>query len=1447
MVMRRVACWAVLFVAVGLIGGGGGGRLLAASPLWPEEQDPFRLSSADYDSGSEDAAVKVVEAFPCGAYSASTRSCEEMNGSGSFNTTCVITSSSSLDADVCVYGTGNVEIRPLVKIICPLKGCYIAFNVSGSITVGEHVEVIAGSVSLYATNVSLGRHTTINTTGMAGDPPSQTSGTPHSLEGAGGGHGGRGASCKVSNATNWGGDVYDWPELETPWSYGSKGGSLSADHQLGGDGGGRVMLRASEIMNVDGYVLAEGGVGSLRGGGGAGGSIIIQAVNLYGNGTISAAGGNGWGGGGGGRISLDFYSIQQDLEITVHGGQSFGCPQNAGAAGTIFECSLHSLKVSNGNFSTNTETPILGFSTKRLWSNVLVECNAKVLVPLLWSRVQVTGQIRVLSKGSICFGLSQRPVSEFELVAEELLMSDSVIKVYGAFRMYVKVLLMWDSKIQIDGGGDVILASMLEARNLVILKHGSVISSNAALGVYGQGLLNLSGPGDGIKARRLFLSLFYSIEVGPGSLLQAPLDEDVQSSLDALSACESKTCPTELITPPDDCHVNSSLSFTLQICRVEDITVGGIVRGSIIHIHRARTVTVTNDGAISASELGCKQGIGKGTFFKYGAAGGAGHGGQGGVGIYNGMRSVGGQQYGNAYLPCELGSGSGSAESADYSAGGGLIVIGSMKWPLSRLLIYGSVSSDGESNRGTTGNSNGTFKGGTGGGSGGTILFFLQRLLIEKNSSLSASGGNGGIHGGGGGGGGRIHFHWSNIATGDEYVQIASINGTVASSGGSGNEDGHIGEGGTVTGKKCPMGLYGIFCTECPVGTYKNVVGSNSSLCTACSLDSLPNRADFIYVRGGVTQPSCPYKCISAKYKMPNCYTPLEELIYTFGGPWFFAIILSAAIIILALILSAIRVKIGEGGVTYRATNAIQNDTYSSFPHLLSLAEVPGSIMRDETQSHVHRMYFMGPNTFREPWHLPYSPPDAIIPIVYEDAFNRFIDDINLVAAYEWWEGSVHSILSVLAYPCAWSWKQWRRRKKIHRLQEFVRSEYDHSCLRSCRSRALYKGLKVGSTPDLMVAYIDFFLGGDEKRLDVTFMIQKRFPMCLIFGGDGSYMSPYHLHCDSIQSNLLVQYVCTTTWNRLVDGLNAQLRTVKQGSIRSTLGPVVSWINSHANPQLELHGVRVELGWFQATASGYYQLGIVLAVNEHFYKNHDHHEHAPDSGDRSRKNFAVTLQCSRQASQGQPCGSNAVSRKRLTGGVNGGVINEGTLKSLEYKRDYLFPFSLLLQNCRPIGYAERLQLLICIVLVGDFSITLLMLVQYYWISVGAFLAVLLIPPLALLSPFLAGLNALFSRGPKRSSVTRIFTLWNTTSVVNIIVAIIYGAMYCGISSLTMSSVHASHTKGFKSREDNEWWILPLALFLVKSLQAGLVNWHVANLEIQDYSLFSLDPDRFWAR
>lgn len=32
--------------------------------------------------------------------------------------------------------------------------------------------------------------------------------------------------------------------------------------------------------------------------------------------------------------------------------------------------------------------------------------------------------------------------------------------------------------------------------------------------------------------------------------------------------CESEDCPVELLRPPEDCNVNSSLSFTLQVITV---------------------------------------------------------------------------------------------------------------------------------------------------------------------------------------------------------------------------------------------------------------------------------------------------------------------------------------------------------------------------------------------------------------------------------------------------------------------------------------------------------------------------------------------------------------------------------------------------------------------------------------------------------------------------------------------------------------------------------------------------------------------------------------------------------------------------------------------------------------------------------------------------------------
>ncbi len=51
--------------------------------------------------------------------------------------------------------------------------------------------------------------------------------------------------------------------------------------------------------------------------------------------------------------------------------------------------------------------------------------------------------------------------------------------------------------------------------------------------------------------------------------------------------------------------------------------------------------------------------------------------------------------------------------------------------------------------------------------------------------------------------------------------------------------------------------------------------------------------------------------------------------------------------------------------------------------------------------------------------------------------------------------------------------------------------------------------------------------------------------------------------------------------------------------------------------------------------------------------------------------------------------------------------------------------------------------------------------------------------------------------------------------------------------------------GGKCRDESEWWMLPSGLVLCKIIQARLIDCHAANQEIQDFSLYSSDPDVFW--
>ncbi|KAK4786549.1 hypothetical protein SAY86_010382 [Trapa natans] len=1388
-------------------------------------------------------------------------SCEDdLGGIGNLDTMCQIVSDLNFTKDVYIAGGGNLAILPSVRFHCLRVGCEITVNITGNFCLGENATVVTGTFELNAFNASFSNGTTVNTTGLGGAPPPQTSGTPQGIVGSGGGHGGRGADCYTEKDKEegktpddvWGGDAYSWQSLENPWSYGSKGGSTSREVDYGGGGGGRVKLVIVGYLEVNGSLMADGANGGQKGGGGSGGSIYVRAQRMTGNGRISACGGDGYAGGGGGRVSVDIFSRHDDPKIFAHGGKSLTCPSNNGGAGTFYDAVPRRLIVDNCNMSTDSDTLMMEFPNQPLWTNIYVRNRAKASVPLLWSRVQVQGQI-LINQGSLSFGLERYATSEFELLAEELLMSDSLIRVYGALRMSVKIFLLWKSKMFIDGGGDTTVATtLLEASNLIVLKGASVIRSNANLGVHGQGLLDLSGSGDLIEAQRLVLSLFYSIHIGPDSVLRGPSNNVTSDAIIPRLQCDSQDCPVELLQPPEDCNVNSSLAFTLQICRVEDIIVEGLIEGSVVHFHRARTVAVHSSGIISSSGLGCSGGLGRGTVIN-GIGSGGGHGGRGGSGCYGNTCIQGGISYGNQEMPCELGSGSGNHSSSGATAGGGVIVMGSVDHPLSRLFIEGSVRSDGQSFQSLFSKEELPFlnssNGGPGGGSGGSVLMFLRGLNIVKSAVLSSVGGRGSPNGGGGGGGGRIHFHWADIPTGDVYQPIASVNGSIDAGGGLGKYYSNNGENGTVTGKACPKGLYGIFCEECPIGTYKNVTGSDKGLCHPCPANELPRRAVYLAVRGGISETPCPFECISERYHMPHCYTALEELIYTFGGPWLFGFLLVGLLILLALVLSVARMKfVGMDELSGPTPTQRGSQIDHSFPFLESLNEVLETNRAEESQSHVHRMYFMGPNTFSEPWHLPHTPPEQIKEIVYEGAFNTFVDEINAIAAYQWWEGAIYSILCVLAYPLAWSWQQWRRRLKLQRLREFVRSEYDHSCLRSCRSRALYEGIKVAATSDLLLAYVDFFLGGDEKRSDLPVRLHQRFPMAIVFGGDGSYMAPFSLQSDSILTSLMSQAVPPTTWYRLVAGLNAQLRLVCSGRLRVTFRPVLRWLETHANPGLRVHGVQVDLAWFQATTCRYFQYGILLyAVEEQNDVAHPESIQGNMLAERHNRIKSVIKESLTSTQLGEALLS-CPPRSSETHGSSkrtfGGVINISNLQMLIEKRDLFYILTFMVHNTKPVGHQDLVGLVISMLLLGDISLVMLTLLQLYSISLVDLFLVLFIFPLGVVLPFPAGINALFSHGPRRSAgLARVYALWNMTSLGNVVVAFLCGYLHYNVQS---SGKKLPYLQPWNiSMDESEWWIFPVGLVLCKALQSQLINWHAANLEIQDLSLYSGDFDLFW--
>lgn len=219
-------------------------------------------------------------------YRAQSLSCEDdLSGTGSFDIVCSLTQPVSFAAeDTLLFGNGTLEIHPNVVISCVTPGCSVTILLQGDVNLGANSTIRSSSLWIEAANVNVGDGASLNSSAFAGKPPSGASGTPSGVDGAGAGHGGRGAYCLKDNGKDqrdvWGGDMYGWSTLMTPWDFGSSGGTTLKGGDLGGKGGGRVNVTVVGILVINGSIEADGGSVGKEGGGGSGGSLFVKASRM---------------------------------------------------------------------------------------------------------------------------------------------------------------------------------------------------------------------------------------------------------------------------------------------------------------------------------------------------------------------------------------------------------------------------------------------------------------------------------------------------------------------------------------------------------------------------------------------------------------------------------------------------------------------------------------------------------------------------------------------------------------------------------------------------------------------------------------------------------------------------------------------------------------------------------------------------------------------------------------------------------------------------------------------------------------------------------------------------------------------------------------------------------------------------------------------------------------
>ena len=211
--------------------------------------------------------------------------------------------------------------------------------------------------------------------------------------------------------------------LVTPQESGSGGGCYDSGRP-GGDGGGRIMIRAVNVIS-DGTISADGGTGhSYQAGSGSGGAVYMVVSTLSGTGSISTDGGANEVGGGGGRVAVHYLDLStfNTALISSLGGQG---SYSDGGNGTVF---LKDVTGSNGTLVVDGQGIASAYSTLPIpagyiFDNIILRNNARVVAD---DTLVVNDTLQVLSGSILTHTLSSEDGLTIEAARVEVDESSSI-------------------------------------------------------------------------------------------------------------------------------------------------------------------------------------------------------------------------------------------------------------------------------------------------------------------------------------------------------------------------------------------------------------------------------------------------------------------------------------------------------------------------------------------------------------------------------------------------------------------------------------------------------------------------------------------------------------------------------------------------------------------------------------------------------------------------------------------------------------------------------------------------------------------------------------------------------------------------------------------------------------------------------------------------------------